>query len=161
MVGSTTGDVMAARMNGKRSDGPVDHRAVAARLREAVGLTREDVRAVAHVATVRPLVDPGERLRRAALLSLLDPGDPALQGEFATAALAAGEPEVALQAASALIALDPRGFRGFELSARACMALGLVAEAREDADDARMRARDARDPDAFQRAGAILAELDA
>ena len=151
-------------MNGQHGDGrsvsePRGAGADAARLRDAVGLTREDVTAIAHAATVQPLVEPGERMRRAAVLSLLDPTDPALQGEFSEAALAAGEPEVALQAASALVALAPRDPRGFELSARSCAALGLIAEAREDATDAQVRARDARDADAFARAGAILSGL--
>ncbi len=94
-------------------------------------------------------------------LVLCDPSDPELQIGLANCALQVQENELALQAASAAVALQPRDPRGYYLSGRACFCLGHLAEAEEDLSDALRLAREARNTALFSEADQLLARLKA
>lgn len=66
------------------------------------------------------------------LLVLQDPCEPVSQIGLAHCALQVGQSELALQAASMVIALAPSDPRGYFLSGQACLALRHFAEAKED-----------------------------
>lgn len=86
-----------------------------------------------------------EALRTYATLVLCDPSHIDCQVGLANCALELAENHVALQAASAIVALAPSDPRGYYLSGRACFAIGAFSEALEDLADARTFARKARD----------------
>ncbi len=86
-----------------------------------------------------------EALRIYAGLILCEPANIEFQVGLANCALLVDEPHLALQAASAVIALAPRDPRGYLLSGRACIGLGALAEAAEDLNDALTFGREARD----------------
>lgn len=86
-----------------------------------------------------------EAMRIYAMLVLCDPRHPDFQIGLANCALAMGENALALQAASAVVALRPADPRGYFLSARACFGMGALAEAAEDLADAGLHARAAND----------------
>jgi Flp pilus assembly protein TadD len=92
-------------------------------------------------------------------LVLCDPSDPELQIGLANCALLVQQNELALQAASVVIALQPSNPRGFYLSGRACFALGQLAEAEEDLTDAVALARKAKDSAVFMEADRLLNKL--
>ncbi|WP_341367299.1 hypothetical protein [Yoonia sp. BS5-3] len=71
-----------------------------------------------------------------AMLVLCRPQNVNYQCALANCALKMQEYEMALQAASAAVALDPRDCRGYYLSGAACFGLGHLDEAREDIADA-------------------------
>jgi len=71
-----------------------------------------------------------------AMLVLCRPWDVDLQCGLANCALQLKEYDVALQAASSIIALDPTDCRGYYFSAAACLGLGYNDEAKEDISDA-------------------------
>lgn len=73
-------------------------------------------------------------------LVLLAPTSVQFQLGLAQVALKAGVPELAMQAAAAIIALAPDRPEGFLLSGQACLAMGEPALAREDLTDAIARA---------------------
>lgn len=75
-----------------------------------------------------------------ASLVLLAPTSVKFQLGLAQIALRAGVPELAMQAAAAIIALAPSRPEGFLLSGQACLAMGEIALAREDLTDAITRA---------------------
>ncbi|QJP15549.1 tetratricopeptide repeat protein [Starkeya sp. ORNL1] len=77
-----------------------------------------------------------EAMRVYVALVLCDPMVVDFQVGLANCALQLEENPLALQAASAVIALAPRDSRGYLLSGRACLALGHHAEAEEDLRDA-------------------------
>ncbi|MCP8939518.1 hypothetical protein NK718_13410 [Alsobacter sp. SYSU M60028] len=77
-----------------------------------------------------------EAFRSACALVLCDPGVMAHQLALSHCALLNAEPELALQAASAAIVLAPADPRGYLASAKAYLALGHEAEAREDLQEA-------------------------
>lgn len=77
-----------------------------------------------------------EAMRIYVALVLCDPMVVDFQVGLANCALQLEENPLALQAASAVIALAPRDSRGYLLSGRACLALGHQAEAEEDLRDA-------------------------
>lgn len=77
-----------------------------------------------------------EALRIYVALVLCEPTEVDFQVGLANCALQLEENALALQAASAVIALAPRDSRGYLLSGRACLALGHQAEAEEDLRDA-------------------------
>jgi tetratricopeptide (TPR) repeat protein len=74
----------------------------------------------------------GEAFRAYAALVLCDPTDSELQIGLSNCAWQVGEFELALQAASAAIAIEPTDPRGYCLSGKACLALGQLDEARVD-----------------------------
>jgi Flp pilus assembly protein TadD len=100
-----------------------------------------------------------EAFRTHVALVLCDPSDVELQIGLANCALQVEENELALQAASAAIALAPDSPRSYYLSARACIALGHLAEAEEDLADAAALARKARDGQMFAEADQLLTKL--
>lgn len=78
--------------------------------------------------------------RDIANLVLIAPSSVQFQLGLARVALQAGVPELAMQAAAAIIALAPDRPEGFLLSGQACLAMGEPALAREDLADAIARA---------------------
>lgn len=101
----------------------------------------------------------GEALRLYAALVLCEPAGVDFQVGLANCALQAGESDLALHAASAVIALAPRDPRGYLLSAKACLALGRVTEAEEDLKDAVAFGRDARNAAIVEDASGLLQRL--
>lgn len=126
-------------------------------LRDSVGLETGDLPVLQKVAE-RALTagDHESAIRTYAILVLLDPMRTDYQLALAECALAVENPDIALHAASAVIACDPRNARGYFASARACLAMGLVAEAREDLADTQHFAREARDGELFAAAQKLL-----
>lgn len=102
-------------------------------LRESYGLDLGDLRAMAHVAhTKMTSAAFGEALRIYSVLALLAPDEIGFQVGLADAAIAERNFELALTAAALIISIDPADARGYYLSGRASLGLGLHAEARED-----------------------------
>jgi predicted Zn-dependent protease len=131
-------------------------------LRRELGLTSADLAAGIEVA--RGHVErgaPQEALRLYASLILCEPANVDLQVGLADCALRLGEAHLALQAASAVVALAPRDPRGYLLSGRACLDIGAFDEAREDLRDAASRGRDARDARVVAEAERLMAMLPA
>ena len=100
-----------------------------------------------------------EAFRTYVALVLCDPSDPELQIGLANCALQVGEDELALQAASAVVALAPSDPRGYYLSGRACVGLGHYPEAKEDLTDALTFARSAKNAVIFEEADKLLKKL--
>jgi Flp pilus assembly protein TadD len=119
------------------------HRLIAqGAIRKALGLEPDDLRLGLDVARNQLQKGAaGEAFRIYAALVVCDPSDPELQVGFANCALHLGENNLALQAASAIVALAPSDPRGYFFSGSACLALGHVAEAKEDLTEAVERAR--------------------
>ncbi len=127
-------------------------------LRERLGLSADDIGLGLAVASHTLGRQPREALKLYAALILCDPINVACQMGLAHCALLAEEPHLALQAASVVIALAPDDPRGHLLSARACIALGNVRDAREDlasASDVAHRVGDAAALAEADRLGAI------
>jgi predicted Zn-dependent protease len=78
--------------------------------------------------------------RDIAILVLLAPTSVNFQMGLAQIALRAGVPELAMQAAAAIIAIAPDRPEGFLLSGQACLAMDEPELAREDLQDAITRA---------------------
>lgn len=101
------------------------------------GLTATDLHPSArHAAGLLQGGHADEALRIFATLVLAAPEDLGFQLGLSDSALAAGRPEIALQAAAAAISLDPRNPVAYLASGRACLAMGEAALAREDLADA-------------------------
>ncbi len=129
-------------------------------IRDALGLRSEDLTIGLEVA--RNLLQRGataDALRVYAGLILCEPMNAAFQTGLANCALAAEEYHMALQAASAVIALAPRDPRGYLISGRACLGLGAFAEAGEDLREAVERGREVRDAVAVEEARRLLDAL--
>jgi Flp pilus assembly protein TadD len=106
-------------------------------LRKRLGLTPEQLRIGLMVARNHLTRGaPADALKIYVALVLCDPLNVDFQVGLANCASVLGEHHVALQAASAVIALAPADPRGYLLSGRSCMMLGNYAEAREDLGDA-------------------------
>jgi Flp pilus assembly protein TadD len=121
-------------------------------VRKALGLKTPDLRLGLDLA--RTQLQRGaleEAFRTYVALVLCDPSDTELQVGLSNCALHVSEYNLALQAASVVVALSPTDPRGYFLSGRACLALGLIPEAKEDLDRAAELARKAKD-------GALYAE---
>jgi Flp pilus assembly protein TadD len=102
-------------------------------IRRALGLQPLDLRLGLDLA--RTQLQRGatnDAFRTYVMLVLCDPSDPELQVGLANCAIHVKENDLALQAASVVIALTPSDPRGYFLSGRACMALGYRTEAVED-----------------------------
>jgi Flp pilus assembly protein TadD len=129
-------------------------------IRKGLGLESIDLRFGLELA--RSQLQRGattEAFRTYVALVLCDPSDPDLQIGLANCALQVKEPELALQAASAAVALQPTNPRGYYLSGQACFALGHFAEAEEDLTDAIAWARKAKDSVLFAEADQLLTKL--
>lgn len=106
-------------------------------LRKQLGLSSEQLRV--GLAVARNHLARGayaEAFRIYASLVLCDPMNVDFQVGLANCAGLMGEHHVALQAASAIIALAPADPRGYLLSGRSCLMIGSFAEAQEDLTDA-------------------------
>ena len=129
-------------------------------LRKAAGLERGDLNLGLVVAKNQLMRGATlEALRTYTVLVLLDSLNPEFQIGLANCSHQLGEYHLALQAASAIVALDPRNPRGYYFSGRACLALGHYAEAEEDLTDAIKFGRDARDAVIVQEADVLLKKL--
>ncbi len=126
----------------------------------SIGLTRDDLQVGLDVAK--------SHLRRGALADALKvyaamvlcwPNEVDLQIGLANCALQLEEFHLALQAASVAVALAPRHPRGYYLSGRACLGLGLAAEAVEDLEDAVSFGREARDALVVEEARRLLGAM--
>jgi predicted Zn-dependent protease len=84
--------------------------------------------------------DVASAFREFGMLVLLAPMSVQYQLGLAQAALRAGSPELAMQAAAVIIGLAPDRPEGFLLSGQACLAMEEPALAREDLGDAIARA---------------------
>ena len=100
-----------------------------------------------------------EAFRTYVALVLCDPSDPELQIGLANCALLIQENALALQAASAAVALTPKDPRGYYLSGRACFCLGHLQEAEEDLSDALALAREARNSTVYGETDQLLTRL--
>jgi|GEM_PF-1763524 len=106
-------------------------------IRDALGLSSDDLSVGLEVAgNLVRRGSTGEALRVYAGLILCEPANADFQTGLANCALMAEEYHLALQAASAVIALAPRDPRGYLISGQACLGLGAQAEAAEDLQDA-------------------------
>jgi Flp pilus assembly protein TadD len=129
-------------------------------IRKALGLEPVDLRLGLDVARNQLQKGAvGEAFRTYATLVVCDPSDPELQVGLANCALHVGENNLALQAASAVVALAPSDPRGYFFSGRACMALGHFAEAKEDLTEAIELARVPKDALIFNEARKLLERL--
>jgi Flp pilus assembly protein TadD len=129
-------------------------------IRKALGLEPVDLRLGLDVARNQLQKGAvGEAFRTYATLVVCDPSDPELQVGLANCALHVGENNLALQAASAVVALAPSDARGYFFSGRACMALGHFAEAKEDLTEAIELARVPKDALIFNEARKLLERL--
>lgn len=101
-----------------------------------------------------------EATRICATLVLCEPMQADFQIALCDCALLGEEYHVALQAASAVVALCPTDPRGYLLSGRACLALGYRTEAIEDLRDAIAFAKEAQSLDLVREAGDLLSKLE-
>jgi Flp pilus assembly protein TadD len=106
-------------------------------LRAKLGLSTEQLRiglsvARNHLTRGAPL----EALRIYVAMVLCEPTNVEFQIGLANCAGLLGEHHLALQAASAVIALAPKDARGYLLSGRSCMMISAFSEAKEDLEDA-------------------------
>src|SRR5262245_3433353 len=100
-----------------------------------------------------------EAMRIYASLVLCEPANVDFQVGLANCALMAEENHLALQAASAVVALAPSDPRGYFLSGRACLGLGSFAEAAEDLGDAVEFGRKARNATIVNEANVLLQKV--
>lgn len=123
-------------------------------------LCREDLLPIARQA-MQKLVSgqAGEGFDLFARLVLVLPGDHGFQIGLAEAALAADQPDVALQAATAAIAFAPDKADGYLLSGRACMALDELDAARSDFTESVTRAEATPNDKDQNRAGTLARSL--
>lgn len=136
----TLSQIMLKRMNNERDDtspqkgdDEVLQQLIEGGLRKSLGLSREHLRLGLDLAKTQMQRGRNqEAFRTYATMVLCDPSDPELQIGLANCALLVGENNLALQAASAAIILQPNDCRGFFLSGKACLALGLREESKED-----------------------------
>lgn len=100
-----------------------------------------------------------EAMRIYATLVLCEPTNVDFQVGLANCALLAEENHLALQAASAVVALAPADPRGYFLSGRACLGLGSFQEAAEDLTDAVEFGRKARNATIVNEANVLLQKV--
>lgn len=112
-------------------------------LAQRLGLQPGDLNGAAQQACTDLMAGRAEQaLGKFARLILIDPTDTSLHIGLAEAALAAGQPELAVQSAAAVIVDRPDAPEGYLLSARACLTLGEYGPAAEDLADAERFAAD-------------------
>lgn len=119
---------------------------VEAEIGKNLGLAADDLAVGLDIA--KSLLERGQPVRAMRIycaLVLCFPTVADYQIGLANCALQLEEHYMALQAASAVIALEPRNPRGYFLSGRACLAAGELAEAREDLADALRLAKESGD----------------
>ena len=129
-------------------------------LRQSLGLDTSDLKlglTVARNQLMRGATT--DAMRTYMTLVLCEPTNVEFQVGLANCAHQLGEYSLALQAASAIIALDPKNPRGYYFSGRACLALNHYAEAQEDLTDAVTFGKQARDAQIVQEADLLLKKL--
>lgn len=130
-------------------------------LRDSYGLEASELRALAHVGHLKLMAGDFNGAHRIfCLLVVMAPEEVGFQIGLADASMALGQFDLALQAAAAVIGAQPSDPRGYFLSGRACLGLGLVVEAREDLADAIRLSRLQGDAGMLQRAERVLALSD-
>jgi Flp pilus assembly protein TadD len=130
---------------------------IAGSLRKELGLQTIDLMAGLEVAKNHlKRGDIPQAMRIYATLVLCEPANVDFQVGLANCALLAEENHLALQAASAVVALAPSDPRGYFLSGRACLGLGSFAEATEDLTDAVEFGRKALDATIVNEANLLL-----
>jgi Flp pilus assembly protein TadD len=135
-------------------------RVLAGAIREDLGLASEDLRFGLHVARNQLMRGAKQAaLRTYAALVLCEPMNAEFQAGLANCASQLGDHHLALQAASAVIALDPRNALGYYLSGHACLALGHRDEAREDLLDAVSFGRAAKEAKIVVESEKLLSQL--
>lgn len=102
----------------------------------------------------------GEALGLYATLALMDMNEPDYQLGLADVAFEMGEYALCVQAACCYVAQRPMRPEGYFLSGAACLALGQIAEAREDLEDALRFAKEQRNAKIFERADRLIKILD-
>jgi tetratricopeptide (TPR) repeat protein len=100
-----------------------------------------------------------EAMRTYVALVLCEPMNVDFQVGLANCALQMNQHHLALQAASAVVAMAPSDARGYFLSGRACLALGHLAEASEDLRDAIEKAKNSQDKVIVTEATQLLQKL--
>ena len=129
-------------------------------LRESYGLNIDELRAMAHVAHLKMTsADFAGAFRIYGVLALMAPEEIGFQVGLADAAMAERDFELALTAASLIISINPSDARGYYLSGRASLALGMHVEARDDLQMAVKVARAARDAKTHDLAERLLSGL--
>lgn len=149
----------AAKKSGNGLD-PAMLQFITGGLRKELGLESIDLMAGLDIARnhLKRGATP-EAMRIYATLVLCEPANIEFQAGLANCALVMGEYHLALQAASALIALAPTDPRGFFFSGRACMGLGHYPEAVEDLGDAVQLGRKAMNAAIVNEANGLLEKL--
>lgn len=104
---------------------------------------------------------PEQALKMYTMLVLCDPSNVEYQCGMANCAVQIQEHELALQAASAMIATAPRDCRGYYFSTVACMGMGQFEEAREDVADALEWAGQNKNAEVFAAASRLHDQLNA
>jgi len=135
---------------------------VSGHLGKELGLTGEQLRLGLNVARnhlARGV--PAEAMRIYAALVLCEPLNIDFQVGLSNCAGLLGEHHIALQAASAVIAIGPTDPRGYLLSGRSCLMLNSFTEAKTDLEDALHFAGLAGNDDVAGEAKALLERLSA
>lgn len=133
---------------------------LAGEMRDALGLKSSDLQIGLTIA--KGHMDRGaysDALSIYAPLVLLEPATIDFQIGLANCALQMERFELALQTASVAVALAPRDPRGYFISGKSCLALGLHQEAREDLDDAVKFGIEARNAGLVESARKLLSAL--
>jgi Flp pilus assembly protein TadD len=157
---SEQGSAIGALDQGGQSDEAMMRALVEGSMRKELGLQPGDLRIGLNVA--KNLLDRGsaaEALRIYIALVLCAPTEIDYQVGLANCALQLGEHHLALQSASAIVALAPRDPRGYFLSGRACLGMGALKEAEEDLRDAVEHGRNARDATIVNLANTLLGKF--
>ena len=129
-------------------------------LRQDLGLEKSDLELGLIVARNQLMRGAqAEAMRTYMTLVLCEPTNVQFQIGLANCAHQLNEFHLALQAASTIIALDPRNAYGYYFSGRACLALEHYAEAQEDLTDAVTFGKQARDAQIVQEADMLLQKL--
>ena len=129
-------------------------------LGQKLGLNHADLNVGLHVAKgMMERGSLGEAFRIYTALVLCEPGNVEFQVGLSNCAVIMGENSLALQAASAIVAMAPKDPRGYFLSGRACLALGQWLEAEEDFRDALSHAKQARDALITGQSEKLLAQI--
>jgi tetratricopeptide (TPR) repeat protein len=129
-------------------------------IRKELGLEAIDLQA--GLAVAKNYLKRGahlEAMRTYVALVLCEPANVDCQVGLANCALLMEEHHLALQAASAIVAMAPSDARGYLLSGRACLGLGHLAEAAEDLRDAVEFGRSSRDSAIVNEANQLLQKL--
>lgn len=153
-------DEAAVALPDETGEGDIMARLLDGQLRKELGLSSQELRAGLSVARNHMLRGaPLEALRIYAALVLCDPTNVDFQVGLANCAGHIGEHYLAIQAASAVIALAPSDPRGYLLSGRSCMLSGAFDEAREDLEEARDLARASGKEDLIREVSQLIERL--